>query len=128
MRDYSNARSFSEMGKVIYVDESQGLVIRAGQVFECKTVKGNTNLILTFGVRDGWMYYGHGDKGRKTRLEDFVRAVLSGDIQPRGHKEIDPERMEMSMIALDAIAHRRTGEETINYYGDHAEERFLRGA
>jgi len=34
----------------------------------------------------------------------------------------------MCAIGLDSIANRRTAEETINYYGEGAEERFRQDA
>jgi len=127
-RNFAGAKSFDDMGKVIYQDLSQGLVIRQGQIFECPTQKGDTNLIVALAARNGFMYYAHGDRGKKTRLDGFVNAVLYGDIQPRKAKEIDTERLTMSTIGIDAIANRRTGEEQIEYYGDGAEERFRRGS
>lgn len=120
--------TFDQMGRVIVYDAEQGIVIRAGNIFEAKTVKGNTNLIVAMRVINGWMYYMHGDKGKKIEAHKFVRAVAHGDFQPRTAKEVDTNRLSMCAIGLDSIANRRTAEETIKYYGDQAEERFKQGA
>lgn len=122
-RDYSNVNSFLEMGEVLFHDPKAGLTIRQGQIFECPTVKGGKNLIVTMRNVNGWMIYIHGDKARKTSMEVFVRAVMNGDIEPKMPNEVDAGRMSMAMIGIDAIANRRTGEETINAYEEAA---FLR--
>lgn len=128
VKDYAHVSSFKEMGKVLFFSEKDGVIIRAGQIFEARTVKGHTNLIVTGRVYDGYMYYFHGDKARKVKLDQFVKAVMSGDLQPRDPKEIDTERLSLATISIDAIANRRTGEEQIEYYGENAEERYLAGA
>lgn len=117
---------FDSMGKVLFHDQKAGLTIYAGNIFEGKTVKGGTNLIVAMRVYQGNMYYMHGDKAKKVPLNVFARAVMAGELIPRNIKEVDVERLQMCSIALDSIANRRTAEETINYYGDNAEERFLR--
>lgn len=119
-----NGLRFDQMGKVLWHDPKEGLTIYAGNIFEGKTVKGNTNLIVAMRVFDGHMYYMHGDKAKKIPLQNFVRAVMGGDLIPRDIKEVDAERLSMCAIGLDSIANRRTAEETIKYYGDQAEERF----
>jgi hypothetical protein len=119
-----NGIRFDQMGKVLWHDEKQGLTIYAGNIFEGRTVKGNTNLVVAMRVLQGQMYYMHGDKAKKVPVETFVRAVLNGDLIPRNVKEVDAERLSMCAIGLDSIANRRTAEETIKFYGDQAEERF----
>lgn len=119
--------SFDKMGKVLFHDKASNLTIYAGNIFEGRTVKGNTNLIVAMRVIDGHMYYMHGDKAKKVKLHEFTRAVLHGDLIPRTAKEVDAERLSMCAIGLDSIANRRTAEETIKYYGDMAEERFKTG-
>lgn len=128
INDYSHARRFDEMGKVLFEDPSCGLVIRAGNIFEARTVKGHTNLIMAMRVLEGWLYYVHADKVRKVRMEEFVSSVMHGDLQPRSYNEVDVGRLSMAGIALDSVANRRTGEETIQYYGEQCEERHMRGA
>jgi len=70
----------------------------------------------------------HGDRCKKVHAEEFARAVLHGELQPRTAKEIDTERLSKASIGLDAIANRRTGEEQIEYMGEHAAERYYRDA
>lgn len=122
-----NQQSFNEMGQVLFSDPAQGLTIRAGQIFEGRTVKGGTNLIITMRQKDGFMYYMHADKARKVSMESFVNAVMYGDLQPRLAQEVDTERLSMAAIGLDALANRRTAEETIDFYGEGAAERFAEG-
>lgn len=128
--EYGNSTrpKFDQMGKLIFFDAENGISIFAGNIFEAKTVKGSTNLIVVMRVINGFMYYMHGDKGRKVKMEQFISAIMHGDLIPRSAKEIDTERLSMCAIGLDAVANRRTAEETINYYGEGAEERFKAGA
>ena len=126
-RDFSGCESFNEMGRELIVDSDAGFTVREGQVFECETVKGDKNLIVAMRLIGEWLYYTQGDKCKKVLVADFHRAVLNGDIEPKKPTEIDAGRMSMAMIGFDAIANRRTGEETIMHYEGVAEERFLRG-
>ena len=123
-KNFAGTASFEEMGRVLFLDPSQGIKIHAGQIYEARTVKGHTNLIVTMRVVDGWMVYMHADKAKKVKLDSFVHAVAHGDLQPRRADEIDTERLSMVSIGLDAIANRRTGEEMIEFYGDGAAERY----
>lgn len=122
---FAHAASYDEMGMVLFHDEKAQLTIRRGNIFEARTVKGHTNLLIAMGVSDGFMFYMHADKAKKVKLEQFINAVMCGDLEPRSAKEIDTERLSMASIGLDAIANRRTGEEQIQYFGDRAEERFV---
>ena len=125
---FIGASTFDQMGKIILVDLEQGIKIHAGQIFEAKTQKGGTNLIVAMRVLNSHMYYMHGDRCKKVHAEEFARAVLHGELQPRTAKEIDTERLSKASIGLDAIANRRTGEEQIEYMGEHAAERYYRDA
>ena len=121
-------QTFNDMGNVIYEDKSQGLTIREGQLFEAETVKGGKNLIVAMRrAVDGGILYAHGDKVRKVPIDQFVRAVLWGDLEPKLAQQIDPGRLSMASIGLDAIANRRTAEETLMFYGEDAEARFMKG-
>jgi len=121
---YAHAPSFEKMGPVILIDLKEGIKVHAGEIYEGKTVKGHTNLIVTMRSTDGFILYCHGDKIRKVKNETFMMAVLHGDLQPRKAKEIDTQRLAMATIGLDAVANRRTAEEQIEYYGDGAAERY----
>ena len=123
-RNFQGVKSFDDMGQIIYQDLSQGVIIRKGQIFECPTVKGGKNLIVTLAVKDGHLLYAHADKGRKTPIDAFIKAVLHGDIELKRASEIDTERLSMATIGMDAIANRRSGEEQIEFYGEGAAERF----
>jgi hypothetical protein len=120
-----HVQNFDHLGRILYQDFKNGLVVRAGNIFEARTVKGHTNLIVAMRVLNGHMYYLHGDKARKVRVEEFARAIEYGDLIPRAATEIDTERLSMCAIGLDAIANRRTAEETIDFYGEGAAERFM---
>lgn len=126
-KDYSNVSSFNEMGNPIIIDEEAGFTVREGQIFEAQTVKGDKNLIVAMRLVDGFVVYIHGDKAKKVPVEDFHRAVLNGDIEPKKPTEVDAGRMSMAMIGIDAVANRRTGEEQILYTETVSEDKFLRG-
>ena len=111
---------FREIGKVIY--ECEKFDIRAGDIFEGKTHKGHTNLIVALRVWDGYMYYLHGDKAKKVPLKFFIRAIENSDIELRYADEIDTERLSMAAIMLDAMANRRTFEESLHIQSEQAEE------
>lgn len=124
---FMDVSAFEEMGLYLGGSEKEGMVVRAGQIYEAKTVKGGKNLIVALRVLDGWMYYGHGDKLRKVKCEQFLDAIRHGDLEPKKVKEVDVGRLSMAIIGLDAMANRRTGEEQIQYMGEGAEDRFQRG-
>jgi len=120
-------QNFENMAGSIVEDHSQGIQVYAGQLFQGKTVKGGTNIIIAMRVMNNYMYYAHGDKLKKVPVETFVNAIRHGDLEPKKVAEVDVGRLDMAMIGLDAIANRRTGEESITHYGEGAEERFVRG-
>jgi hypothetical protein len=114
--------AFRGMGKLIYRDPQGNFEIRAGDLYEAKTVTGHTNLLVTLRCFDGWVYYAHGDKMRKVVLIEFARAIESGELLLRWPDEIDTERLSMSVIALDAMANRRSFEQSLQIKADEAEE------
>lgn len=126
-KDFSKCESFIEMGNELIVDGDAGFTVREGQIFEAQTVKGGKNLIVAMRVHEGFMIYTHGDKVKKVRVEEFHRAVLYGDLEPKKPNEIDAGRMSMAMIGIDAIANRRTGEETIMCTEEGAMRRHMEG-
>lgn len=121
-----SANSFIELGKVLVYDPDSKVTIREGQIFEAPTVKGGKNLIVAMRVRDGYMVYIHGDRAKKVQADIFLRAVINGDIEPKLPLEVDAGRMSMAMIGIDAIANRRTAEETIDSVELEAFERHKR--
>jgi len=118
---------FRDSSHVIFEDRIQGIEIWAGDLFEAKTVKGHTNLIVAMRVKDGHMFYSHGDKVKKTPIADFIKAIEWGDLQIRLPKEIDTDRLSQVAIGLDAIANRRTGQQQIEHLECSAEERLRTG-
>ena len=75
----------------------------AGQVFEAKTVKGNTNYVLFFfelnsPTKGNWVYYLHGDRAKKVPKEQFIRLMEHGDLNPIPMGQEDPERMALASI------------------------------
>lgn len=117
------ANHFNDMGQILYSDFSQGISIRAGQLFEGKTVKGGRNLIVAMRQKDGWMYFMHGEKCRKIELDKFVNAVAHGDLEPKLAQEIDTERLSKAAIGLDAIANRRSVSDHLDCLTEQAEMR-----
>lgn len=120
-----HAKSFDSMGRILIHDEETGLTVYAGNVFEAKTVKGGKNLIVAMRVMNGYMIYMHGDRAKKVPVREFLDRIMSGDLEPKSIKEIDPERLSFAAIGLDSLANRRTAEQTIDYYGDGAVDRYL---
>lgn len=107
------SKLFRQLGHTLFVDPNGHFDIRAGDIYEAETARGQKNLIVAFRIVEGWMLYGHGDKVKKTPLGDFIRAIESGDLELKYVDEIDVERLEMCQIMLDGIANRRTFEETL---------------
>lgn len=122
-----DAANFIDMGNVLYHDPSAELMIRAGQIFEAKTVKGGKNLIVAMRVVDGWMVYLHGDKAKKVSMFQFVNAVMGGELEPKMPTQVDVGRMSMAAIGIDAVANRRTAEERIDEIEEQAIARLQRG-
>lgn len=118
---------FNEMGDIAVSRLDQGLIIREGQLFEGKTVKGGKNLIVTLRAKDGWMYYLHGDRAKKVEIDRFVNAVLCGDLEPKLAQDVDVGRLSMAAIALDALANRRSVDQQIDAVAETAEHRFMGG-
>ena len=114
--------AFRGMGKLIYKDPEGNFEIRAGDLYEAKTVKGHTNLLVALRCIEGWVYYAHGDKVRKVQIEQFARAIEIGDLLLKWPDEIDTERLSMSVIALDAMANRRSFEQSLAIKSEEAEE------
>lgn len=118
----STIQQFRNQGQVLYVDPKGEFEIHSGDVYEAKTIKGHTNLIIALRIYEGWMLYAHGDKVKKTPANQFIRAIENGDIEIRWPDEIDTERLSMAVIMLDAIANRRTFEESLHIKAEEADD------
>jgi hypothetical protein len=114
--------NFREQGHILYEDPKGEFSVRSGDIFEAKTIKGHTNLIVALRHYQGWLLYAHGDKVRKVPMKQFVNAIESGEIEIRWPDEIDTERLSMAVIMLDAIANRRTFEESLHIKAEEAED------
>jgi len=121
MTTREQALKFRESGKILAKQEDGQYEIRAGDIYEGKTVRGHTNLIIALRIIDDFMCYGHGDTVKKTPLEHFLRAIESGDLVLKYLDEIDVERIAMCQIALDAIANRVTFEKAVDMQLEEAE-------
>ncbi|MBK9390500.1 MAG: hypothetical protein IPN68_10000 [Bacteroidetes bacterium] len=98
----------------------------AGQVFETKTVKGNTNYVLfffelSFPDGSGYVYYCHGDRAKKVPRHHFIRLVESGDLKPIPVGEEDPERMALASIGLRAMLNGVTFQDYLKAVWNHGE-------
>jgi hypothetical protein len=113
---------FRNQGQVLYRDPAGEFEIHSGDVFEAKTVKGHTNLIIALRIYEGWLLYAHGDKVRKVPARQFINAIESGEIEIRWPDEIDTERLSLAVIMLDAIANRRTFEESLHVKAEEADD------
>jgi hypothetical protein len=121
------AESFDDMGPILVVTPG-GCHIRGGHVWKAPTAKGSYNYIISMRVIKGWMYYIHGDKVKKVSVEKFCQCVDDGEFDRVKYSQMDAERLNMSMIGLDAIANRRTYEDSIKVSEDEMEAAFNSGA
>lgn len=85
-----------------------------GDYFEAKTVKGGMNIIVFFFEKDGMVYYCHGDKGKKVPKGQFLSALDHGDIRPIPREKVDPERVALSVLGLQAMANGLAFNDYIN--------------
>ena len=104
LKTIEQLQTFENMAGSIVEDHSQGIQVYAGQLFQAKTVKGGTNVIIAMRVMNNFMYYAHGDKLKKVPVETFVNAIRHGDLEPKKVSEVDVGRLDMAMIGLDAIS------------------------
>lgn len=119
---------FRNMGQVLYRDPKGEFEIHAGDLYEGKTTLGHTNIIVALRNYDGWLVYAHGDKCKKVRIQEFIRAIEDGSLELRWPDEIDKERLSMSVIMLDAIANRRSFEQSMELMADEADEYYAKRA
>lgn len=126
--DMQKLQDFRNMGGVLYKDPNGEFEIHAGDIFEAKTILGHTNLIVAMRLIEGWIIYAHGDKCKKVLLQEFVRGIEGGDLELRWPDDVDKERLSMAVIMLDAIANRRTFEQSIDLMSDNADEYYARRA
>lgn len=83
--------------------EDSGMTFQAGSIFEAQTVKGGKNYIVFMCVRNGWVYYCHGDKAKKTQLENFKKLISYGDLYPVPKEKQDIERLALCVLGLKAM-------------------------
>jgi hypothetical protein len=80
-----------------------GTVYEAGQLFEAKTVKGGINYVMFLLNHNGFAYYLHGDRAKKTPLSNFIDLIGGGDLNPIDRKNADPERLALASLSLHAM-------------------------
>jgi hypothetical protein len=79
-------------------------IFQTADVFEAKTVKGNTNYVI-FGMDyNGWVYYFHSDKAKRVPSQKFKDLIDYGDLVPVKRGEVDPERIALSVLGMSAMA------------------------
>jgi hypothetical protein len=112
--------NFRKKKRIIYRDPEGHFDIHAGDIFEAKTTKGHSNLIVVMRnfvePKDNsiWMLYLHGGNAKKVLMIDFALAVKHGELDLRDPFKIDTERLAMSDIMFEAFANSRAMEEQIN--------------
>lgn len=80
-----------------------------GDVFEAETVKGNKNYVI-FAMEavdmmgQEWVYYFHGDRGKKVHKSKFISLIDYGDLVAIPREKVDPERMSLSILGLNAMS------------------------
>jgi len=73
-------------------------------IFEAETVKGNKNYIVFFFVKNNYVYYCHGDRGKKVREDQFQKLIDYGDLVPVPREKADPEKLALSVLGLKAMS------------------------
>lgn len=121
-----NAESFDDLGPVLIVTPG-GCLIRGGHVWKAPTSKGGYNYLITMRIFNGWMYYAHGDRIKKIQAERFCQCVDEGEFDHVKYTEMDQERLSMAMIGFDAIANRRTYEQSMEVSEQEMEVALKRG-
>ncbi|MGL4398230.1 MAG: hypothetical protein ACRCXD_00045 [Luteolibacter sp.] len=121
-----NSKSFFDrQGRVLFSDKD--IAIHAGNIFRAQTVKGEWNHIVAMRNYEGFIYYMHGDKVKKSSVYEFVSRVKQGELIPVDVKEMDVDRLATTAILLDSVANRRTSMQQIDMMEDMAVERARRG-
>jgi predicted glycosyltransferase len=86
-----------------YLMSNAGL-FQMGSIFEVETIKGNKNYIIFFFVRNGFVYYCHGDKAKKVTEDQFKKLIDYGDVVPVPREKADPEKLSFSVLCLSAMS------------------------
>lgn len=94
----------SKMSGVTSVLECNAGIFQMGDIFEAETTRGHKNYIVFFFVKNGFVYWCHGDKAKKTRVESFLSLIDYGDLVPVPREKADPERLALSVLGLKAMS------------------------
>lgn len=79
-------------------------IFSMGDIFEAETVKGSKNYIVFMFAKKDWVYYCHGDKGKKVSREHFLKLIDYGDLVPIPRDQADPEKLSLSVLGLKAMS------------------------
>ena len=93
----------SQTGVQSVIQTNAGL-FQMGDIFEAETRKGSKNYIVFFFVKDGMVYYCHGDKAKKVPESTFQKLIDYGDLVPVPPEKRDPERLSLAVLGLQAMS------------------------
>ncbi len=97
------AKDSAKTGVQMCVQTNAG-IFETGAVFEAETMKGHKNYVIFMFVRDGWVYYVHGDRAKKVRKDQWSKLVDYGDLEFVPKEKVDPERKSLAVLSLMAMA------------------------
>ena len=97
----------AQTGVESVLDTNAGL-FQMGDVFEAETKKGGKNYIVFFFVKNGFVYYCHGDRAKKVHAEHFKKMIDYGDLVPVPAGARDPERLSLSVLGMKAMSQGMT--------------------
>lgn len=103
MNQMSQREKLISMGAELCI-QVEDQFYECGQFFRAKTVKGEYRYVIFFMVMNGYAYYAVSEKTKKSKLEDFTRAIQYGDLEPLHKDKIDLERASISVLSLLAMS------------------------
>jgi hypothetical protein len=107
--------------------ESNGGIFQMGDIFEAETTSGGKNYIVFMfqrrDPRDGseWVYYCHGDRGKKVEKNHFLKLIDYGDLEFVPRENADVEKISLAVLGLKAMAEGMLFEDYLKVmhgYGD----------
>lgn len=106
--------------------KTNGGTFEYGQAFEAQTVKGSTNYVIFAFVRidlqgNKWAYYFHGDRAKKMPLQRFQDHIDAGELNPVPNDKLDPERMSLAVLGLNAMANGLSFNDYLKVYFGYGE-------
>lgn len=96
-------------------------IFETGAVFEAETMKGHKNYVVFMFVKDGWVYYMHGDRAKKVRKDQWNRLIDYGDLEFIPKSKVDPEKKSLAVLSLMAMANGLSFNDYLKVIWGHGE-------